>query len=152
MQDVIDIVYFENQMYLLHTSGTMTICDPWIGVENEEDGSVKITDPTKCTNIPIDLSQYAASDAQGSTATFQHQFTQMMANSAPYPYITIMDSKQAVLYQFSAGLKTLTDKFYPKFDASYQVPEGQPSAFTIVTPENRVILLAYGNQVFKAIP
>ena len=151
LHDVVDIVYFESQLYLLHGTGSMTICDPWLGVKNE-DGDIEITEPTKCVNMPIDLAQYAASDAQISTAPFQHQFSQMMANPAPFSYITILDSKQAVLYQFTAGLKTLNEKFYPKFDASYQVPGGQPSAFTIVTPENRVILLAYGNQVFKAVP
>ncbi len=151
LRDVVDIVYFESQLYLLHAAGSMTICDPWIGVKNE-DGDIKITEPTRCSAMTIDLAQYAASDTQASTVPFQHQFAQMMANPAPYSYITILDSKQAVLYQFTAGLKTLNEKFYPKFDASYQVPDNQPSAFTIVTPENRVILLAYGNQVFKAVP
>jgi hypothetical protein len=152
LHDVVDIVYFEKQIYLLHSAGTMTICDPWTGYEKEEDGGIEITEPTKCTNIAIDLAQYAASDAQISTAPFQHQFGQMLSNPAPFSYITILDSKQAVLYQFTTGLKTLSDKFYPKFDVEYQVPAGEPSAFTIVTPENRVILLAYGNQVFKAVP
>ena len=151
LHDVVDIVYFESQLYLLHAAGSMTICDPWIGVKNE-DGAVEITRPTKCINTTIDLAQYAASNAQISTAPFQHQFIQMMANPAPFSYITILDSRQAVLYQFTTGLKTLNEKFYPKFDATYQVPGSQPSAFTIVTPENRVILLAYGNQVFKAVP
>jgi hypothetical protein len=151
LTDVVDIVYFESQLYLLHAAGFMTICDPWVGYKNEE-GVIDFKEATKCTNMNIDLAKYAASDAQISTVPFQHQFSQMMANQVPFAYITILDSKQAVLYQFTAGLKTLNEKYYPKFDASYQIPDNQPSAFTIITPENHVILLAYGNQVFKAVP
>ena len=152
IHDVVDIVHFETQIYLLHSAGAMTTCDPWVGYKKEEGEGFEITEPTKCTNMAIDLAQYAASDAQISTLPFQHQFSQMLSNPAPFSYITILDNKQAVLYQFTTGLKTLNEKFYPKFDAEYQVPTGEPSAFTIVTPENRIILLAYGNQVFKAVP
>jgi len=130
----------------------MTICDPWIGFEDEETGGFEFLEPTTCTSIPIDLAQYAASDAQINTSPFQHQFSQMTSNTTPFPYITVLDTKQAVLYQFTAGLKSLSGKLYPKFDPSYQVPAGAPTAFTIVTPELRDILLAYGDQVFKAIP
>jgi hypothetical protein len=151
LQDVVDIAYFENQLYLLHEGGSMSICDPWIGAKNE-DGSVRLAEPTKCIDTPIDLAQNAVNDEQISTGSFQHQFSQMMTNPAPSSYITILDSKQAVLYQFTTGLKTLNEKFYPKFDEAYAVPDSQPTAFAIVSPENRIILLAYGNQLFKAVP
>jgi len=153
LHNIADIIYFDNQVYLLRSSGTMMTCDPWIGIENQEDGSIEIVEDTKCTSMPIDLAQYAAGDAQISITSFQHQFSQMMSNSVPpHTYITLMDSQQAVLYQFTAGLKTLNEKYYPKFDQEYQIPEGQPTAFTIATPENRIIFLAYGDQVFKAVP
>ncbi len=131
----------------------MTICDPWIGVKNEEDGDVKITDPTKCTNMPIDLAQYAASDAQVSTVPFQHQFTpdDGKPGAVLLHHHPGQQASRPVPVHCRAENAQLKNSI-PKFDASYQVPEGQPSAFTIVTPENRVILLAYGNQVFKAVP
>ncbi|MCD4671124.1 MAG: hypothetical protein K8R77_00540 [Anaerolineaceae bacterium] len=148
LKDVVDVVYFENQIYLLHESGTMTICDPRIVNEKNE-----IQQPTVCTDMPIDLVKYAISDAAtANTGSFQNQFSQMMSNPAPFSYVTILDSKQAVIYQFTTSLKTLNEKFYPKFDADYRIPEGEPTAFTIVSPGNRVILLAYGNQLFKAVP
>jgi hypothetical protein len=143
LTDVVDLTYFEDELYLLHNTGTITLCEP----------RIRDVKQTTCSDMVIDLTQYAANNnAPANTGLIQNQFAQLMSNSAPYSALSILDSQQGVIYQFTARLKTLNEKFYPKFDAEYETPTGQPTAFTIVSPGNRVFILAYGNRLFKAVP
>ena len=103
--------------------------------------------------MTLNLADYNATQALSvGTGAMQPEFTQFIANSAPFSSLSILDSQQGVIFQFTARLKTLSEKFYPKFDPDYLLPTGRPTAFTIVSPGNRVILLAYGNQLYKAVP
>lgn len=140
LNNVVDITYFEDALYLLHDSGTITICDPRT-----------FTQPTTCSEMVIDVNQYSAATLP-NTNPGPHQYTQLKSNPAPFSSLSILDSQQRVIYQFTSRLKNLNEKFYPKFQPDYPAPSRQPSAFTIISPGNRAILLAYGNQVFKAIP
>lgn len=142
LSDVINLAYFEDAVYLLHNTGAITICDPRI-----------FNQPTTCTEMTLNLADYNATQALSvGTGAMQPEFTQFIANSAPFSSLSILDSQQGVIFQFTARLKTLSEKFYPKFDPDYLLPTGRPTAFTIVSPGNRVILLAYGNQLYKAVP
>ena len=142
LSDVTSMAYFEDAIYLLHNTGAITICDPRI-----------LNQPTSCTEMTLNLADYNVNQMLSvGTGTLQPAFTQFSANPAPFSSLSILDSQLGVIYQFTARLKTLSEKFYPKFDPDYLLPTGQPTAFAIVSPANRVTFLAYGNQLFKAVP
>jgi hypothetical protein len=142
MADVIDMVVNEDDLYLLHADGHMTMCTySTLGVS-----------PTRCKD-PI---AYIDSRPGYENSSFINQdpFTEMLATQPPDPSLYTFEPKSHAIYQFSLRLLTLHSQYRPG-NAYYfgsSTPANLATAFTIST-DNRLAFIAVGNRVdFASLP
>jgi len=138
ISDTVDLIIYSDDLYLLHSNGTMTRCT------YSNFGS----SPTKCiTPFPY-MDERPGSDPR--PVKFPNtQFTQMLI-AQPYS-IYLMDIKKPALYHFSLSLG-MQQALVPDPDGDYPLPNTFPSAFAVMPDlsATRRAFVAYGNQVFYA--
>jgi len=136
--DVVDLIIYSDDLYLLHKDGKMTRCTY----------SNFASSPTKCiTPFPY-MDERPGNDPR--PVKFPNtQFTQMMI-AQPYS-IYMMDIKKPALYHFSLSL-SMQQALVPDQDGDYPLPNSLPTAFAVMPDlsASRRAFIAYGNQVFYA--
>jgi hypothetical protein len=135
MADVIDLASDQEFLYLLHTDGSMTLC---------ESGGFSYAN-TRCTDPPPYGDPRAGYEP--SPLTFVGtQFVEIETTDPPDPSLYALDAKNRAIYHFSLRRLNLQRQYLPQPDTDFPLPSGAPTAFTI-TP-NRRALIAFDNQVF----
>jgi len=130
IQDAVDLMVNNDELYLLHADGTVTLCVfSNLGVA-----------PTRCSNpdyidfrpgkenMPIDLEQ---------------PFTQILLNPPPDPSIYLLDPENQLVNHFS--LRSLT---YQRQYASLDPLPGEIATAFAIDPVERYIFLAIGNEIY----
>ncbi len=128
LQDVVDIAINGSELYLLHTDGSMTICQYRTG-----------DTPTQCTE------RAAYTDTRGSVGKVETMtgaaFSQIVYAPPPGPAFYMLDPYQQALYQFSTRL-VFQRQFRPYSGSSL----GNATAFAVDGSQR--IFMAFDNQIF----
>ncbi|MBI9051425.1 MAG: hypothetical protein JEZ00_18515 [Anaerolineaceae bacterium] len=136
IKDVYDIAMNVDDLYLLHSNGTMTTCT----FRAYSQAETKCTDPALFGDIrpgkPSDLSTFS-----------EAHFTKLLTTQAPDASLYILDENTPSLYHFSLRLN-LQRLLEPEVNEGYPAPKEALSAIGITT--NRLLLLAYANQLYYA--
>jgi hypothetical protein len=134
LNDVIDIVANNEDLYLLHDNGTMTTCI----FRSFSFAQTRCTDPALYNDQRLGhtLSAPRVPDTE---------FLQMQTTTPPDPSLYILDAAGPSIYHFSLRLN-MQNQFSPDPDIEYSQPGKRPSAFAISS--NRTVYLAIGNQVY----
>jgi hypothetical protein len=134
--DAYDIAMNVDDLFILHENGSMTSCT----FRAYSQAETKCTDPYLYGDIrpgkPSDLETFG--DAH---------FTKLLTTQAPDASLYILDNKVPSLYHFSLRLN-LQRLLEPAVIEGFPEPKTELSAFAITT--NRLLLLAYGNQLYYA--
>ncbi len=137
MADVIDITLYADDLYLLRSSGMMTVCT-YSGFDFS---------PTRCN----DPAPYGGPD--GAVQSFTDTgFLQMLTTQPPDPSLFILDSKGPSIYHFSLRLNFQRElRQDPEQERDFPLPKKPVTAFAL--SPNRVVFLAFSNQVmFGSMP
>lgn len=137
MADVIDITLYQDDLYLLRSSGSMTVCTY----------SAFDFSPTRCN----DPAPYGGPG--GAVESFTDTgFLQMLTTQPPDPSLFILDSKGPSIYHFSLRLNFQRElRQDPEQERDFPLPKKPVTAFAM--SPNRVIFLAFTNQVvFGSMP
>jgi hypothetical protein len=132
MQDVIDMVVNQNDLYLLHEDGHLTTCNY----------SALATSPTRC-KIP-EIYTDPRPGRQSGPFIENAFFSEIQFSPPPEPTIYLLDPNSQTIYRFTVRL-TLDRQFR----SQEPLPEETTSAFT-VNRNSHTIFLAIGNQVYYA--
>jgi hypothetical protein len=134
LNDVVDMVANNEDLYLLHENGMMTSCI----FRSFSFAQTRCTDPT-----------YYNDQRPGRSLSVQSmpgtQFIQMQTTSPPDPSLYLLDAIGPSIYHFSLRLN-LQNQFAPDPEIEYSQPGKRPSAFAISS--NRILFLAIGNQIY----
>lgn len=133
MSDVIDLTVNRGEMYLLHEDGHITLCTFGFDIQ-----------PTRCTD-PAPFTDARAGMESGSILA-ETQFSELTFTPAPDPSIYMLDPLHQAIYHLSLRL-TLQRQYRPQITGgpTYSI---SPTSFAI--SPNRLVYLAYGNQVWVA--
>lgn len=137
MADVIDLTLYQDDLYLLRSSGMMTVCT-YSGFDFS---------PTRCN----DPAPYGGPD--GAVESFADTgFLQMLTTQPPDPSLFILDSKGPSIYHFSLRLNFQRElRQDPEQERDFPLPKKPVTAFAM--SPNRVVFLAFSNQVvFGSMP
>lgn len=137
MADVIDITLYADDLYLLRSSGMMTVCT-YSGFDFS---------PTRCN----DPAPYGGPD--GAVQSFADTgFLQMLTTQPPDPSLFVLDSKGPSIYHFSLRLNFQRElRQDPEQERDFPLPKKPVTAFAM--SPNRVVFLAFSNQVmFGSMP
>jgi hypothetical protein len=133
MKDVIDLAVNGNELYLLHSDGSISTCKY----------SALQESPTRCED-PAALSD-PRPGRHSSVRIPDAQFSQMLFTPPPDPSIYLLDPINQSVYHFSLRLNLQRQfRAAPKTLAS-----DTATAFTI--SPNRMLFMATGNQIYYAI-
>jgi hypothetical protein len=138
MQDVIDLVVDRSDLYMLHADGHLTLCT------YSELGVAK----THCTDpLPYVDSRPGH---EGQSITPAPVFSQINLTQPPDPSIYLLDPLMQSISHFSKRL-AFQRQLRPQDPLSIDA-NGKPASATAFafSPDNRVVFLALGNQVYYA--
>lgn len=134
IRDVVDIAMNVDDLYLLHNTGGMTTCT----FRAYSQAETKCNDPALYGDIrpgkPAELANFG-----------EAKFTETLTTQAPDASLYMLDENKPAIYHFSLRLN-LQRILIPNVIEGYPEPKQPLSAFGITT--NRLLLLAYGNQLF----
>jgi hypothetical protein len=135
IKDVVDMTFYQDDLYLLHASGKMTTCI-YSGYEFA---------PTRCTD-PADYGSRS-----GPVEFFkQASFIQMQTTEPPDPSLFVLDAKEKAIYHFSLRLN-FQRQLRQNTDDDFSLPNRAVTSFAVTA--NRVLFMAFGNQIyFGALP
>jgi nitrogen fixation-related uncharacterized protein len=135
MQDAVDLMVNNDELYLLHSDGYVTLCVfSDLGVA-----------PTRCSKPAyIDFRP----GKENTPMVLEQPFTQILLNPPPDPSIYLLDPENQAINHFS--LRSLT---YQRQYASREPLPGETATAFAIDPVERYIFLAIGNEVYYgAIP
>ena len=137
MQNVIDLVVDNTDLYLLHEDGHTTLCTY----------SQLSVSPSRCT----DPQPYIDSRPghEGQPMQIQPPFTQLIPSQPPDPALYYLQPQDQAVYRFSLRLLTYYGQFRPGNETATGVSRRPATAFAL-SPDARLAFLAVGNQVFYA--
>ena len=134
LSDLIAISAYGNDVYLLHSDGSMSMCTYRLGRD----------DTTKCNDVTyFDERKGAETEPRVMGGT---RFIQMMSTEPPQSSLFILDADTPAVYQFSLRL-TFIKQIRPLSSDDYSIPQVPATAF-VVTP-GRNILLAFGDELYR---
>ncbi|MEW6718752.1 MAG: hypothetical protein AB1345_14790 [Chloroflexota bacterium] len=134
MKDVVDIAIHQDELFLLHQDGLITICQ--YSYDSDEERMTTIcTEPATYTDT--------RPGRDGGVVIADTRFTQILFSGPPDPSLYLLDSKNQALYRFSVRLV-----FQEQFQSQTDLPETLPTAFTVDPSRN--VFLALGNVVYYA--
>lgn len=138
LAEVNDLVYYNQNLFLSTPTGRIITCTF---------RTFTVGNQTTCDeNAPL---QDTRSGNQVPAFTFPAgtQITQMRSTPPPEPAIYLLDATSRSVFTFSLRLN-LVRQIQPRANPDYPALRGKITAFTI-TP-NRLVLLAYGNELYFA--
>ena len=134
LSDLIAISAYGNDVYMLHSDGSMSMCTYRLGRD----------DTTKCNDVSyFDERKGAEPEPRVMGGT---RFIQMMSTEPPQSSLFVLDADTPAVYQFSLRL-TFIKQIRPLSSEDYTVPQTPATAF-VVTP-GRNILLAFGDELYR---
>ena len=136
LKNAADMVFNGDDLFLLHEDGLMTKCT----------FRASSFFQTHC----VDPSPYhdTRPGREGDTKRFTNtHFAQIQATDPPDPSIYILDVQSSTLFQFGLG-QSLNSQIRMQVYPDFTLPTRPASAFTLGS--NRVVWIAYGNEVFFA--
>ncbi len=136
MGDVTDLAIANQNLYLLHADGHTTQCT----------FSYASFEPTHCTD-PAPYSDDRPGREAQVTVFPDVQFNQAISSALPTPALYYLEPVNASIYLFSLQLR-LQNQLRADTTSGATLPSKTATAFT-VSP-NRLVFLAFGNQVFYA--
>jgi len=134
LNDVADMVLYEDYLYLLNEDGTMTTC--------RSDG-----ENTDCFE-PTPFGDTRAGRESSPLTFADTSLVRIQVTEPPDPSVYALDTQNNSIYQFSQRKLNLQRQFRPHPRLSSTLPESAPTAFVVTS--NRRAFLAFGNQVFFA--
>ncbi len=136
LADLIAITAYGNDLYMLHSDGSMTLCTYRLGRD----------DTTKCKASPY-LDERQGVEPEPAIMKGTH-FIQMMSTEPPQSSLYILDAAAPAVYQFSLR-QTFIKQIRPMTDDDFVIPKTPATAF-VVTP-GRSIVLAFGDQIYLGV-
>jgi hypothetical protein len=136
LKNVIDIANSNEDLYLLHSDGKMSLC-------TYKSASFA---HTRCTNPAPYADQRPGHDGQEVSYKDAH-FAQMQTTLPPDPSLYILDTSGSAIYHFSLRLN-LQRQLRASNNPDMPTPKTPPTAFAINS--DRMVFLAYDNQVYYA--
>ena len=132
MQNVVDLAVNDDDLYLLRSDGSLTVCYY---------SSMDVS-PTRCDD-PI---QYIDSrpGRESGYLILDSLFDQIYFAPPPDPSLYLLDPANQAVFHFSLRLN-----FQQQYRSASKLPEGQVSAFTVSS--DRLIFMAVKNEVFFAV-
>lgn len=131
MDDVVDLVVNNNDLYLLHADGHMTLCQfSWLEVS-----------PTRCTEPVMYLDTRPG--RENSALIPENPFSQILYNPPPDPSLYLLDPVSRSIYHFSLRSPTFQREYMPVELTS----NASATAFAFDSFE-RIFFLATGNDVY----
>jgi len=133
MQDAIDLAESNDQLYLLHADGRLTVClfSDLVGVA-----------PTRCSEANyIDFRP----GHENTPITPPPQFSQIQFNPPPDPSLYFLEPKNQAVYHFSLRNLAFQRQYLPETPLA----GGAATAFAH-DPMKRYLFLAIGDQVYYA--
>lgn len=138
MQEVIDLAVDKNDLYLLHADGHITMC-------TYSDLNVS---PTRCAD-PLPY-QDSRPGRENQPFVPPAPFSQILSTQPPDPSLYLLEPASQSIFQFSLRLLTFHRRFQPlKKAGGLFAPQSSATAFAL-SPDNRVVFMAFGNEVFYA--
>jgi hypothetical protein len=138
MKSVIDLAVDKSDLYLLHDDGHITVCTfSELGVA-----------PTRCT----DPAPYTDSrpGREGQLFSPHPVFNEIKSTLPPDPSLFLLDPDSRAIYHFSLRL-TYIRQYRPQIDLdTIVVSAAEPASSFGLSPDNRVVFMALGNQVIYA--
>ncbi|MBN2147967.1 MAG: hypothetical protein JW726_11290 [Anaerolineales bacterium] len=131
MADIVDLIVDNDDLFLLHSDGHVTKCS-YSGLAES---------PTRCEE-PYPFTDPRPGRPSGSVIR-DALFNQIYFSPPPEPSLYLLDPSNQAVYFFSVRLN-LQRQYRP----SEALADGQATAFAI--SPNRLIFMAFGNQVFYA--
>jgi hypothetical protein len=131
MQDVVGFAVNNDDLFLLHQDGHLTICVY---------SSLQVS-ATRCTD-PVTFVDHRQGRQDGPII-LDAQFSQMLYTQPPDPSIYMLDPIHQAIYHFSVKLN-----LQQQFRSKIPLPNTNATAFTVT--QNRTIFMAVGNQVYYA--
>lgn len=129
--DVVDMMIVNNELYLLHADGHLTMCQY----------SSLVVAPTRCEEpVPYIDSRPAR---ENTSLVPEYPFTQIIYNPPPDPSLFLLQPESQSIYHFSLRSPTFQTQYKPLKLWN----EGDATAFT-VDPNDRIFFLAVGNYVY----
>jgi hypothetical protein len=139
LDDAIDLAADRGDLYILHSDGRTTLCT----------FSVFEVSPTRCT----DPAPYRDSRTgrENQLLLPESPFTRLLAVRPPDPSLFLLAGKTHTVYRFSLRLLSY-DRQYRLLSPGVLGATGQdqPATSLALTPDNRVMFLAFGSQLLYA--
>ena len=132
MQDILDMAVNDDDLFLLHSDGRMTLCYY----------SIMEVAPTRCDD-PVQYIDPRPGRENGPLIP-DSLFDQIYFAPPPGPSLYLLDPANQAVFHFSLRLN-----FQQQYRSASKIPEGQVSAFTVSS--DRLIFMAVKNEVFFAV-
>lgn len=134
LEDVVDIEAINEELYLLHQDGHMTVC---------QTGSLGEITPNRCTDpVPyVDMRP----GREGAALNVTPSYSQIEISPPPDPSLYLLNAPNQAVDRYS--LRNLA--FQNSLQPIQEVASGAASAFT-VDPVDRIAYLAIGNRIYYA--
>jgi hypothetical protein len=137
LADVIDLAFYGDDLYLLRSSGEITLCTL---------SNVAFA-PNRCKD-PAPFGDPRPSHDPAPLKFADAIFTQILTTQPPDPSLYLLDTQGQGVYHFSL-LMNFQRQVRPSTTTGVHPPRQAPTAFT-VSPTRQVVL-AYDNQVYYGI-
>jgi hypothetical protein len=132
LADVIDLTVYQDDLYLLHKNGETTVCT-YSGFDFS---------PTRCNDPAVYGDPISGKEIPSFGGT---GFIQLLSTQPPDPSLYYLDAASASIYHFSLRLK-LQNRY--RFDPNNESPRPNNPATALDIASNRVLYLAYQDQIF----
>ena len=133
LDDVVDLIANNDDLYLLHADGHLTLCQfSWLKVS-----------PTRCIE-PVEYLD-TRPGRENSVLIPENPFSKILYNPPPDPSLYLLDPDNQSMYHFSLRNPTFQKQYVPEDVFS----GGYATAFA-VDSFNRILFLAVGDDVYYA--
>ncbi|MBN1537192.1 MAG: hypothetical protein JW908_10710 [Anaerolineales bacterium] len=136
MSDVIDLTVDQDDLYLLHSDGHVTLC-------TYSDLSVS---PTKCES-PVPFLD-SRPGRENRILIPETPVTQIFASEPPDPSLYFLEPAKQAIFHMSLRTLTFHDQFRPSAEIKSKSGTIQPASAFALSADSRVMFLAFGNQVY----
>ena len=137
MGGAIDATINQNDLYILHEDGHMTLCQR----SYEETRSPECEDPVPFSDNRI------SSENKKPWIFMGTKFIAITQSTLPNPSLLLLDEISGTIFQFSMQLN-LDNTLKPHVNPDFPLPSPPPTGFGILLDQE--IILAFGNQLFTA--
>lgn len=137
MQDVVDFAVYGEDLYLLYQDGHLAQC------------TYNDAAPTRC----VDPQPYKDSRPGRENQLFviEKPFTRLYVSQPPDPALYLLEASSPAIYQFSLRSLAFHAQFRSISTPSFSpLPQGVPATALAVSAEQRLVFIAFGNQLYYA--